>query len=101
MNKYRAKPTVIDGHRFASQKEAKRYIELKLLERAKKISALTLQVKYPIMVKDKKVCTYIADFVYHDGDKQIIEDVKGFSNSLYRLKKKLFEVVYGLNIRET
>jgi dsDNA-binding SOS-regulon protein len=42
-NKYLNKKTEIDGITFASKKEAKRYSELKLLEKAKKIEDLQLQ----------------------------------------------------------
>ncbi len=106
MNKYRSKPCVIDGIRFASQREGKRYVELLLLQKAKKIKDLRLQPKYPISINNKKICTYIADFEYYrilDGEvaEIITEDCKGFLTPVYRLKKKLLNAVYGIIITET
>ena len=64
--KYNAVRTKIDGHTFASQKEARRYQELKLLERVGSIRNLTLQPKYRLVVNGMHVCNYIADFLYLD-----------------------------------
>ncbi len=106
MNKYRSRPCVIDNIRFASQKEGKRYVELSLLQKAGKIKKLRLQPKYPISINNKKICTYIADFEYYrilDGEiaEIITEDTKGFKTPIYRLKKKLLNAVYGIQIQET
>ena len=100
--KYHSKKTVIDGIRFDSMAEADRYRELKLLERAGKIRALTLQPKFTLIPSFKKggktyrKVVYIADFQYYDipADKIVIEDVKGFKTPVYRLKKTLFEFTY-------
>lgn len=105
MSKYRAKPQVIDDHRFASKAEAARYSQLKVLAAAGKIIGLKLQPKFPIVINGVKVCTYIADFEYSEplptGElERVIEDVKGMLTPIYRLKKKLFETLYGLRIRE-
>ena len=106
MNKYRSKPCIIDNIRFASQKEGKRYVELLLLQKAKKIKNLRLQPKYPISINNKKICTYIADFEYYrilDGEcvEIITEDCKGFLTPVYKIKKKLMNAVYGIIITET
>src|SRR5215831_6569896 len=101
--KYRASPTAVDGIRFASKKEASRYSELILLMKARKIQGLTLQPKFRISLNGKLICTYIADFEYWDVDrkKTIVEDVKGFRKiPTYRLKKKLVEAIYNLEITE-
>lgn len=100
MNKYSAIKTEVDGIVFASKKEARRYQELKLLQKAKKIHMLELQPKFPIVINKVKVCTYIADFEYMENGYRIIEDVKGIKTPVYRLKKKLVEVVYGIRIKE-
>jgi hypothetical protein len=99
MTKYRAKPTVIDGIRFASAREAERYSELRMLERAGKIKDLELQPVYTLQPKFTQrdgtvfpAIKYIADFRYLDlesGDR-IVEDVKGFPTPVYRLKMKMF-----------
>lgn len=99
-HKYHAQPTIVDGIKFASKAEAKRYSELKLLERAKEIGGLCCQPRYTIVVNGKKVCDYIADFSYHDGKKYVVEDVKGVRTPLFVLKKKLFEITHGIEITE-
>lgn len=78
MNKYRNKPTEVDGYKFDSMREAKRYGELKLLRRAKQIFELQVHVIYPLDVRGIGITTYEADFVYVDvvTGKQVVEDVK-------------------------
>ena len=119
MHKYRAKPTEVDGIRFASQKEARRYQELKLLEKAGKIEGLELQPRFPLYAQSTsgylrravstatdpkllKVGEYRADFKYLDGRTvpYVVEDVKGFQTELYKWKKKHTEIQYGIEIRE-
>lgn len=110
MNKYKNKKITIDGHNFDSLKEARRYQELKLLERAKEITELKLQVpfvlldSYVINGKARQGIKYIADFAYIDirSKKYVVEDVKSpaTKTQVYKLKKKLFEQKYGIEIRE-
>lgn len=100
MNKYRAIRTEVDGIMFASKKEALRYKELKFLLQEQRISDLVLQPKFPIQVNGKKICTYIADFMYNEDGKQVVEDVKGVKTSVYRIKKKLTEAIYNITIKE-
>ena len=105
-SKYRAKPTVVDGIRFASMKEAKRYGELKLLEKAGEITDLELQSVFHLNAANPSqpcfVGKYLADFSYYDARTRqlVVEDVKGFKTPLYRWKKKHVEAQYGLKIRE-
>lgn len=107
-NKYQNKRVAVDGIIFDSKKEATRYKELKLLERAGKIKDLRRQVKYELQPKYKlngktnRSISYVADFVYYDIDKEteIIEDTKGFKTDVYKLKKKLFEYRYKQEINE-
>lgn len=99
--KFAAKPTVVDGVRFASKKEAKRYVELRLLERAGRIAGLELQPVYVLMVNGVKVCSYVADFRYREGGSLVVEDVKGFRTREYKLKKKLLLATHGIAILET
>ena len=103
MSKYNAKKTEVDGFVFDSKKEAARYQQLVLMERAGEIAELQCQPKFPIYVNDIKVCTYIADFRYLDIAKNayIVEDVKGIKTSIYRLKKKLMKACYGIDVFET
>ena len=104
--KYGAIRTTVDGVTFHSKKEATRYLELKMLEKAKKIEFLKLQPKFPVVVGGIKVCTYIGDFSYRDRKTGAIiyEDVKSKVTAklpMYRLKKKLVKAVYGIDIKET
>lgn len=100
MSKYKAIRTEVDGIMFASKKEAMRFKELKFLLQEERISDLVLQPKFPIEVCGKKICTYIADFMYNEDGKQVIEDVKGVKTSVYRIKKKLTEAIYNITIKE-
>jgi hypothetical protein len=100
-NKYRAVKTEVDGIMFDSKREAARYMELVLLERAGEISRLELQPKYDCVVNGKKICTYKADFRYFNANGSVVEDVKGMKTPVYRLKKKLVEALYpGVKIQE-
>lgn len=102
MNKYGNRKIYFDGIYFDSILEKNRYIQLKLLEKAKEIKDLRRQVKYVIQPSYKKnnktirSINYIADFVYYDLKKNrtIVEDTKGFKNDVYKLKKKIFEYKY-------
>lgn len=101
-NKFGNVPTWVDGIRFASMREARRYGELKLMEREGLITDLVLQPRYPCDEKGKRVTTYVADFRYRDlvSDKIVVEDTKGFRTAAYKLKKKLVEAKYGIQIIE-
>jgi len=100
-SKYGAKKTVVDGITFDSQAEATRYGVLKIVQASGLISDLRLQVPYQITVNGKKVCRYVADFVYIENGKEVVEDVKGIKTPVYNLKKKLMEAVFGVVILET
>ncbi len=101
--KYNNIKTEVDGIKFDSGKEAKRYLVLKQLEQLKIIENLKLQVRYELKVNGFKVCTYIADFVYFDCQegREIIEDAKGVKTDVYRLKKKLMKACLNIEIKET
>lgn len=100
-SKYGAKKTIVDGITFDSMAEAARYGALKIIEAAGLISDLRLQVRYDITVNGRKVCRYVADFVYIENGKEVVEDVKGMKTPVYNLKKKLMEAVFGVVILET
>jgi hypothetical protein len=102
-SKYNAQKTDIHGKRFDSAKEAKRYLELAMLQAAKQISYLRLQVPFKMFVNDIHVGTYLADFVYLDAaGKEVIEDVKSKATAtpVYRLKKRIIEALYSVTITE-
>lgn len=108
-SKYHATKTVVDGITFDSKKEAKRYAELKLLERSGAIRDLRRQVRYELIPafdvdgKHYRPTSYIADFVYFDTKTgaKVVEDCKGFRTDVYKLKAKMFAKKYGVSILET
>ena len=125
MNKYGNKKVIIDGVVFDSKREAKRYQELKLLERCGAISDLKRQVVFELIPTQKeestkvytkgrkkgqpipgkvieKAVTYVADFVYIDNatGKTIVEDSKGFHTKDYILKRKMLLYFKGIKIHE-
>lgn len=118
-SKYGARKTVVDGITFDSKKEANRYLELKLLERAGEICNLRLQVPFELIPAQyeetgevytkgankgkpkrgkciEKAVNYIADFVYYNSDATVrtVEDVKGMRTPAYIIKRKLFRWRY-------
>ena len=107
-SKYNARKIIIDGLQFDSQKEANRYAELSLLEKAGKISGLKTQVKFELIPKQggERACNYIADFVYTDAEtgQKIVEDVKGYRKgqayAVFTIKRKLMLWVHGINVKE-
>lgn len=103
MNKYRNKKIKVGDMTFDSKKEFHRHRELKLLEIAGKISNLQGQVPFVLIEKSKhgRVIKYVADFVYYEDGKMVVEDVKGVKTPVYRLKKRLLAEKYGIEIKET
>jgi hypothetical protein len=101
MNKYGAKRTEVDGIVFHSKREAARYSELKLLERAGEIRDLNLQPEFRIEVNGQYIGLYRGDFKYRTrAGLEITEDVKGVRTELYKWKKRLVEAVYEIVIVE-
>lgn len=100
MSKYQNKKTQVGMYVFDSIAESKRYKELALLEQAKQIKGLKLQPKFLLQEgfrkngKTYRKIEYIADFMYIEKGKVIIEDVKGMETDVFKLKRKLFEYKY-------
>jgi hypothetical protein len=112
-HKYGAQPTVVDGVRFASKKESRRYQELKLLVLAGEIRDLELQPRYRLTCANTAagevyhVGDYVADFRYNQRDiaepggwRPVVEDVKGVKTALYSWKKRHAQFEYGIVIQE-
>ena len=99
-SKYKNKKTQIDMYIFDSTKEAQRYRELKLLEKAKQISNLELQPRFLLQDSFRKngktyrKIEYVADFKYIENGRLIVEDVKGLQTDVFKIKHKLFEKKY-------
>ena len=106
-SKYHAKKTVVDGITFDSKREADRYLVLKSMEEDGAIEDLRRQVRYELIPafdvdgRHYRPVYYVADFVYREGDREVVEDVKGMRTDVYRLKSKLFAYRYGVSIKET
>ena len=119
----------MDGITFDSAKEARRYWELKMMERAGRISDLQRQVAYVLIPTQRaegteiykrgpnkgqrkpgevleKECRYVADFVYTMDGKTVVEDVKGYRDpasaayAKFVIKRKLMLERYGIQIQE-
>lgn len=101
--KYGNKKCEEDGYVFDSAKERRRYRELKLLERAKQITALRVHPVIPLRVNGIVVCEMELDFDYNRGDEMVAEDVKGSKSTitrLYQVKKNLLRAIYGIEVKE-
>jgi len=102
--KFRNRKTEFDGLSFDSAKEARRWSELCLLQRAGQISDLARQVRMPLVVNGQLVCTFIPDATYVENGKQVIEDTKSpitRKHPVYRIKVKLLKALTGAEVRET
>ena len=102
-SKYNAKPTTIDGYRFDSKAEARRYGELLLLEKAGEITDIRVHPHFLLeqpftdnFGKHHRAIHYIGDFDYYEKSSGLIvvEDVKGHKTAVFRIKEKLFRKGY-------
>lgn len=96
-HKFRAIPTELDGIKFASRKEARRYRELRLLEKSGELSFFLRQVPFHLPGNVKYVCDFLC---FWKDENVTIEDVKGIKTPMYILKKKQVEAIYPIEITE-
>lgn len=99
--KFNNQRTLVDGIKFASQKEALRWIELQTAEWLGEITNLSRQVRFSIDIGDAHICDYVADYVYDTPEGNVVEDSKGALTDVYKLKRRLMFVVHGITILET
>ncbi len=104
-SKYRNTKKIFNGIEFDSAKEAGRYRDLLILEAAKVIRDLKLQVSFDLSVNGRLICRYVADFTYFicKDNQYVVEDVKSaFTRKLrvYLMKKKLMKEIHGIEIKE-
>ena len=98
--KYKNVPVVVDGHRFDSQLEAKRYEELKLLKRADRIQYFLRRVRFDLF----EGAQYECDFYVVWGspvrgiEKITVEDTKGVETEAFTLKRKALKSLYGIDV---
>ena len=118
MSKYNSRKIQLDGITFDSRKEAGRYRELTLLQRAGQISDLRMQVRFELLPAQyamtgevyckgprkgqpkrgrciENAVVYVADFVYNENGRTVVEDTKGMRTKDYIIKRKLFRWKYG------
>lgn len=121
LNKYKNLKSTVDCITFDSHREAKRYQELRLLQKAGKITDLELQKRFELIpaqyatyerygkkgqrLKDGQRCVekavfYVADFCYVQDGEQVVEDTKGVRTKDYVIKRKLMRWVHGITVRE-
>ena len=111
VTKYGNRKTEAFGIVFDSKREADRYLELRLLERAGEITELQRQVPFELIPPQKfrgkkiRAVSYIADFTYRDRDENlVVEDAKGYRKGagyeVYNIKKKLMLYRHGIMVRE-
>lgn len=120
--KYRNEPVIVDGIKFDSKKEGRRYEELLMQVKAGLISNLKVKPIFKITINGQFLCNYIADFSYeeietrdlgktsiHQVMGQVVEDTKGKDpksgwdtrTPVYNLKKRLMRIILGIEVRET
>jgi hypothetical protein len=113
-NKYHAIPIHVDGVRFASKKEAARFLELQCWQKAGQISDLEVHPVYPLHVMElwrsgspivvTTVGKFTADFQYLNlqTGEIVVEDVKSNATrtEAYRLRKRLVEAIHGITVME-
>ena len=118
MTKYHSRKITRDGVTYDSVKEYRRFCELSLLAKAGAITDLQRQVEFVLIPAQREpyrvgvrggikkgktieqAVKYVADFVYQENGKTIVEDTKGFRTKDYIIKRKLMLWVHGIKIRE-
>jgi hypothetical protein len=109
--KYGNEKVEVAGIKHDSMKEARRWGELRLLERAGDITELRRQVPFELApavrlageAKKKPALRYVADFTYMRAGQLVIEDAKSVATrkvATYRIKKHLMKTVLNLDIME-
>ena len=122
-HKYGNRKVAVDGIAFDSIREARRYKQLKLLLLSGEIVGLSMQVPFELVPAQyeetgevyskgprkgqpkqgkciEKSVVYVADFVYFENGKRVVEDTKGVRTPEYIIKRKLMLHKYGIQIRE-
>lgn len=102
-SKYNAQAVILeDGLRFDSKKEAARWNQLVLLERAGVIQGLRRQVPFVLIDKSAhgRAIKYVADFSYMQDGVEIVEDAKGYRTEVYKLKRRMMAERYGIIVKE-
>ena len=110
VSKYGNRKTTINGITFDSKREAQRWDELRMLERAGHIRDLRRQVAYELVPgvkftgdkRTKPAIRYVADFVYTERDREVIEDLKSPASAnlqAFKLKRHLLLALHGREVK--
>lgn len=101
-----AKRHFAHGIWFDSKKEARRWGELLLMQRAGQITGLRRQCPIILQGRDGPILTatgremiYRADFVYIEAGEEVVEDAKGHPSDIYLIKKAIL-AAQGVKVRE-
>jgi hypothetical protein len=123
--KYRNVPTVVDGIRFDSKAEARRYSELRMLEKCGAVRNIIRQPSFTLCADQDPdhakpigelgtniVGIYRGDFQYemrpgsdrhHGGPnagwRTVVEDVKGIDTPMSKWKRKHVKAQYGIDVQ--
>jgi Protein of unknown function (DUF1064) len=110
-SKFKAVKTLFDGIVFDSAKEARRFAELKLLERsgtitefvsnAENVAKKLPKIRYELVKRNGNKVWYEPDFEYIERGLKVVEDCKGFRTKVYLSKKKLMLKIHEIDVRET
>ena len=96
-HKFNAQPVQLDGIKFASKREGKRYQSLKMLQEAGIVLFFLRQTPFHLPGGTK----YVSDFLVFWSDGNVtVEDCKGFKTALYKAKKQMVEHLYPIKIQE-
>lgn len=95
----------LDGHRFDSKAESRRYLVLRDMAIKRQITDLQIHPKYKfegVLTEKGRPYTYCADFVYYDKrtNEIVVEDVKGMKTAVYKMKKSLMKYFYNISVKE-
>ena len=107
VEKSQAEAFGVKGLYFHSMKEARRFVLLRRYEEVRAIAKLSRQTRFPLQTMNTRgervtIGVYVADVVYEEDGRTVIEDVKGPARreDLYLWKKRHLRAQYGLEIRE-
>lgn len=94
-HKFHAVATHRDGRRFDSKKEARHYDQLKLRQRAGEVVMFLCQVPFHLPGGVR----YVVDFQEFRADGTVhFVDVKGIQTKEFKIKKRMVESIYPVEI---
>ena len=95
-SKYGAIPTVVDGIRFDSKREARHYENLKARRAAGEVAYFLRQVPIHLQGGTKLVVDFLVFFT--DGRPPEFQDAKGHETPVFKVKRREVEAAYPIQI---